>query len=218
MTRTAVAIGLALAVASAAAQDKTINLRFSYWIPPKHQLVPSTQAWGESLAKATNGTLKVTIYPSNQLGKGPDHYDMAKDGIADFVLVNPGYTPGRFPVIAAGEMPFLTSGSINGSPGFDEWYRKYAPKEMIESPSVTATWGSASRRSTYSSGGQRLCSSLNSGRGQRARSRMPCGLWMRWIAASASDRLRVMTKSAAAKPSIVSTMSLPRQSRSMALV
>ena len=117
---------------AAAAQEKSINLKFSYWIPPKHQLVPSTQAWGESLAKATNGTVKVTIYPSNQLGKGPDHYDMGKDGIADFVLVNPGYTPGRFPIVAAAELPFLTSGAINGSPGFDEWYRKYASKEMKE--------------------------------------------------------------------------------------
>jgi TRAP-type C4-dicarboxylate transport system substrate-binding protein len=126
------ALALALCTSSLWAQDKPLNLRFSYWIPPKHQLVPSTQAWGESLAKATNGTVKVTIFPSNQLGKGPDHYDMAKDGIADFVLVNPGYTPGRFPIIAAGELPFLTNSSINGSPGFDEWYRKYAPKEMKE--------------------------------------------------------------------------------------
>jgi TRAP-type transport system periplasmic protein len=132
MKRTAIAAALVLAATSIQAQDKPVNLRFSYWIPPKHQLVPSTQIWGESLTKATNGTVKVTIYPSNQLGKGPDHYDMAKDGIADFVLVNPGYTPGRFPIIAAGEMPFLTSSSINGSPGFDEWYRKYAPKEMKE--------------------------------------------------------------------------------------
>jgi len=132
MKRTAIAAALVLVASSIQAQDKPVNLRFSYWIPPKHQLVPSTQIWGESLTKATNGTVKVTIYPSNQLGKGPDHYDMAKDGIADFVLVNPGYTPGRFPIIAAGEMPFLTSSSINCSPGFDEWYRKYAPKEMKE--------------------------------------------------------------------------------------
>ena len=132
MKRTALAAALVLSMTAVQAQDKPVNLRFSYWIPPKHQLVPSTQVWGESLAKATNGSVKVTIFPSNQLGKGPDHYDMAKDGIADFVLVNPGYTPGRFPVIAAGEMPFLTKGSINGSPGFDEWYRKYAPKEMKE--------------------------------------------------------------------------------------
>ncbi len=128
----AAALALACTAFAAAAQEKSINLKFSYWIPPKHQLVPSTQAWGESLAKATNGSVKVTIYPSNQLGKGPDHYDMAKEGIADFVLVNPGYTPGRFPVIAAAELPFLTSGAINGSPGFDEWYRKYAAREMKE--------------------------------------------------------------------------------------
>ncbi len=131
-TTAAGVLALAIAAFAAQAQDKSVTLKFSYWIPPKHQLVPSTQAWGESLAKASNGTLKIQIYPSNQLGKGPDHYDMAKDGIADFVLVNPGYTPGRFPVIAAAELPFLTSGAVNGSPGFDEWYRKYAPKEMSE--------------------------------------------------------------------------------------
>jgi TRAP-type C4-dicarboxylate transport system substrate-binding protein len=132
MKAAALAAALVLSTTCVQAQDKPVNLRFSYWIPPKHQLVPSTQIWGESLTKATNGTVKVTIFPSNQLGKGPDHYDMAKDGIADFVLVNPGYTPGRFPIIAAGEMPFLTSSSLTGSPGFDEWYRKYAPKEMKE--------------------------------------------------------------------------------------
>ena len=132
MKAAALAALLVLSTTCIQAQDKPVNLRFSYWIPPKHQLVPSTQIWGESLTKATNGTVKVTIFPSNQLGKGPDHYDMAKDGIADFVLVNPGYTPGRFPIIAAGELPFLTSSSVTGSPGFDEWYRKYAPKEMKE--------------------------------------------------------------------------------------
>ncbi len=132
MKAAALAALLVVSTICVQAQDKPVNLRFSYWIPPKHQLVPSTQIWGESLTKATNGTVKVTIFPSNQLGKGPDHYDMAKDGIADFVLVNPGYTPGRFPIIAAGELPFLTSSSVTGSPGFDEWYRKYAPKEMKE--------------------------------------------------------------------------------------
>ena len=32
---------------------------------------------------------------------------MARDGIADVTYVNPGYQPGRFPIIAAGELPFL---------------------------------------------------------------------------------------------------------------
>ena len=34
---------------------------------------------------------------------------MARDGIADVTYVNPGYQPGRFPIIGAGELPFLMS-------------------------------------------------------------------------------------------------------------
>ena len=123
---------LSLVVTASTAQDKPVNLKFSYWVPPVHQLIPSTKAWGESLSNATNGTVKVTIYPSNQLGRGPDHYDMAKDGITDFGLTNPGYNPGRFPIIAAAELPFLVNNAANGSAGLDEWYRKYSGREMKE--------------------------------------------------------------------------------------
>jgi TRAP-type C4-dicarboxylate transport system substrate-binding protein len=44
--------------------------------------------------------------------------------------VNPGYQPGRFPVIAAGELPFLMSDAKGGSMALDAWYRKYAGREM----------------------------------------------------------------------------------------
>ena len=49
------------------------------------------------------------MFPAQQLGKAFDHYDIARDGIAGLTYVNPGYQPGRFPVIAAGELPFLMS-------------------------------------------------------------------------------------------------------------
>ena len=32
---------------------------------------------------------------------------MARDGIADITYVNPGYQPGRFPIIATGQLPFM---------------------------------------------------------------------------------------------------------------
>jgi TRAP-type C4-dicarboxylate transport system substrate-binding protein len=44
--------------------------------------------------------------------------------------VNPGYQPGRFPIMGAGELPFLMSDAKGGSMGLDAWYRKYAEKEM----------------------------------------------------------------------------------------
>ena len=80
--------------------------------------------------KHSGGTLHYKVYPAQQLGKAFDHYDMARDGIADLTYINPGYQPGRFPIIGAGELPFLISDTKGGSMGLDAWYRKYAEKEM----------------------------------------------------------------------------------------
>ena len=55
---------------------------------------------------------------------------MARDGIADFSYVNPGYQPGRFPVMAGASLPFLFSNGKEGSAAIDAWYRNYAAKEM----------------------------------------------------------------------------------------
>ncbi|MDE1950417.1 MAG: TRAP transporter substrate-binding protein, partial [Burkholderiales bacterium] len=80
--------------------------------------------------KASNGTIKSKVFPSQQLGKAFDHYDMARDGIADFAYVNPGYQPGRFPIFAAASLPFEVANGKGGTAAVDAWYRQYAPKEM----------------------------------------------------------------------------------------
>ena len=126
----AAAVLAALQFVPAQAQDRPVDLKFSYWIPPAHPLVPATQAWADDIARASNNTIKITIFPSEQLGKAFDHYDMARDGIADLTYVNPGYQPGRFPVIGAGEIPFLIKNATGGTRALDEWYRKYTGKEM----------------------------------------------------------------------------------------
>jgi len=116
--------------ASAQSKDKTFELKLSHWLPPSHPLQKALEDWGASVEKASNGTLKYKVFPAQQLGKAFDHYDMARDGIADLTYVNPGYQPGRFPVIAAGELPFLVSEARGGSQALDAWYRKYAAREM----------------------------------------------------------------------------------------
>ena len=95
-------------------------------MPPSHPLQKALEDWGSSVEKASGGTLKFKVYPAQQLGKAFDHYDMARDGIADLTYINPGYQPGRFPIIGAGELPFLITNAKGGSQAFDAWYRKYA--------------------------------------------------------------------------------------------
>src|ERR1700728_153400 len=95
-------LALGLGVRAASAQDKTFTLKLSHWVPPSHPLQKAIQDWADDIEKASNGTIKYHIYPSQHLRNAFDHYDVARDGIADFAYVNPGYQPGRFPIIAAG--------------------------------------------------------------------------------------------------------------------
>ncbi|MCW5746713.1 MAG: TRAP transporter substrate-binding protein [Alphaproteobacteria bacterium] len=127
----ALSAAAALAVsASAAAQDKPIELRLSHWVPPTHPLQKALEDWSASITKASNGSITAKIFPSQQLGKAFDHYDMARDGIADVTYISPGYQPGRFPIIDAGNLPFMLADAKGGSQALDAWYRKYAPQEM----------------------------------------------------------------------------------------
>ena len=124
--------GAVSAFAEDKAKDKQVDLKISIWLPPAHPLVPATKDWAADIEKASGGTIKSTVFPSEQLGKAFDHYDMARDGIADVTYVNPGYQPGRFPLIAAGQLPFTFSDGKKGTAALDTWYRKHAAQEMAD--------------------------------------------------------------------------------------
>ncbi len=130
MKKLALALAIGLLGSSALAQDKTVDLKISIWLPPAHPLVPATKEWAADIEKQSGGTIKTAIFPSEQLGKAFDHYDMARDGIADITYVNPGYQPGRFAIISAGQLPFMFSDAKKGTAALDMWYRKYAAAEM----------------------------------------------------------------------------------------
>jgi TRAP-type transport system periplasmic protein len=113
------------------AQDKPIELRFSSWVATVHGhhtgvMVP----WAKMVEEKSGGRLKITIYPGSTLGKAVDHYDMVKDGIADMGFTVPGYTPGRFPLITALELPGLFKTSRGGSLAVMSVFDKYFKSEF----------------------------------------------------------------------------------------
>lgn len=129
--RTAAALALSLCALGAQAQDKSVELKFAHWLPASHPLAKlGFEPWAKSVEEASKGSIKVMLFPAQQLGKAADHYDMARDGIAQMTWVNPGYQAGRFPLIAAGELPFLLGKPGPSSAALDQWYRSYAGNEM----------------------------------------------------------------------------------------
>jgi TRAP-type C4-dicarboxylate transport system substrate-binding protein len=113
----------------ALAQTAT-EMKISIWLPPSHPLIKGAQEWASAIEEESKGTLKFKIFPSEQLGKAIDHYDLARDGIVDVAFVATGYQPGRFPIINVSQIPFIVENGVGGSAAIDAWYRKYADAEL----------------------------------------------------------------------------------------
>ncbi|MBO0764221.1 MAG: TRAP transporter substrate-binding protein [Hyphomicrobiaceae bacterium] len=123
-------LAAAMLLVPARAQDKPVHLKIAHWVPPSHPMHKAMEDWGASIEKASNGGITYTVFPSQQLGKAFDHYDMVRDGIADVAFVNGGYQPGRFPILDGANLLFMMSKGGAGSEAADAWYRKYAEREM----------------------------------------------------------------------------------------
>ena len=99
------ALGVAALVAGAAGAEE---LRLAHWVPPQHPLQPTGLVpWGQSIAAASDGRLTITIFPAQQLGAAADHYDMARDGIADITLRQSRLSGGALPDHRARRDPVL---------------------------------------------------------------------------------------------------------------
>lgn len=127
------ALAATLSALTAMAAHADVTLRFSHWIPESHPLVQTGfNAWMASITEASGGSIKFEVYPAQQLGAAKDHYDMVRDGIADIGWINPGYQPGRFPIISAPEVPMTVANADSGTHAIDAWYRDYAGTEMSD--------------------------------------------------------------------------------------
>ncbi len=129
-TIAAAALAIALTAGNAAAQDQKFELKFSSWVPPSHGMHPAVNQWLESIGKASGGSITGKLFPAQQFGRAPDHYDMARDGIAEVTFISVGIQTGRLPIAEGGNLFFLHNNGDAGSRAYDAWYRKYAAQEM----------------------------------------------------------------------------------------
>ena len=79
--------------------DSKIHLKFSTWHPPASREVKTV--WIPMLAeleKRSNGRITTTLYAGGALGKGPEHFDIVRNGMSDMGYFTATWTPGRFPL------------------------------------------------------------------------------------------------------------------------
>ena len=122
--------GAGFSMATAIAQE--VTLKAHHFLSPKHNTHAKVlKPWADKVSKESNGRIKIDIYPAMQLGgKPPQLLDQARDGVADIVWALPGYTPGRYPKIAAFELPFMVSNAEATSQAVQEFYETHAKDEF----------------------------------------------------------------------------------------
>lgn len=97
------------AIARSGLAQSPITLKLHHALPPIAG--PHTKLltpWAKKIEQETRGRLKITIFPSMQLGgTAPQLYDQVRDGVADIVWTAAGSLPDRFPAVEVFELPFV---------------------------------------------------------------------------------------------------------------
>jgi TRAP-type C4-dicarboxylate transport system substrate-binding protein len=124
MLRKLVAAAILAAVALPV-QAQSTELTLSAWVPPTHMLVKDMlMPWAQQVEKETAGRVKVRLLPK-AVTNPVNHFDAAKDGLADVVFISHSYTPARFQSLRMAVLPF--GGDNAESPSVALWrvYNKH---------------------------------------------------------------------------------------------
>ena len=142
--KSALLSALLVTAANVAFAEPETVLKYSSWFPESHSTNTVLRDWIKQVEAATDGRVTVEYLPKTVQGPR-EQFDVVVDGLADIVIVLPGYTPGRFPVLELGELPLLVAtNEATLAPAFYKIYQEdIAATEPFKGAHVLTTWASA---------------------------------------------------------------------------
>lgn len=115
----------AVALASCAMGVQATTLTLSNWVPPTHFITTDIlQVWAENVEQATEGRVKIRMLPK-PVGSPPQHWELARKGIADITWGNFTYEPERFKAVWFAEFPFSGDNAEAQTVALWDTYEKY---------------------------------------------------------------------------------------------
>lgn len=114
ITKSAIILaGTALLTGSLWAKETSTTLFVHHFMSSKSPThTKLLMPWAKRLSEASNGKIKVEIFPSMTMGGKPGElYKQARNGSADIIWTVAGYTPGVFPRTEVFELPTVHKGS-----------------------------------------------------------------------------------------------------------
>lgn len=115
-----------------AQSGKIRELTFSTYTAPTQHSTLVLNDFCKEVEKATNGEIKITMYPAGTLTKADQILDGVIKGLSDFGYTVNGYNQGRLPLMEVGDLPIPVSTSEKMSQVCLATYKKFQPKEFSQ--------------------------------------------------------------------------------------
>ena len=107
--------GLAIGLTGLTLAQEVTRMRLSHWAPAGHAMSVYLDEWANELEVASNGQLRIDVFPGGQLGSVSDHYDMVRRGVVDIGWILHGETSDRFPLTGLIDIPFTVDSALHGT-------------------------------------------------------------------------------------------------------
>ena len=130
--------GLALAMGCGKGQKegggeaaaKIYKLTYSIFFPPMHIQAKTGMEWAAEVEKRSEGRIQITVHPGGSLTKADQCWQGVLSGISDLGMSCFAYTPGRFPLLEALDLPLGWPDGLTATRTATALAAKYNPAEI----------------------------------------------------------------------------------------
>ena len=129
LTTVILVLALAAAMLAPAAMAET-RLTYSCFFPPTHVQSKLAEAWCAEVEAKTGGEVVVDYFPGGTLTKAPQAFDGVVQGISDIGMSALAYSRGRFPVMAAVDMPLGYTSGLAATEVANAVYAQFMPESF----------------------------------------------------------------------------------------
>mgnify|MGYP001007045735 CR=1 FL=1 len=118
------------ASADGAAAAKTYKLTYSVFFPPMHVQAKTGMEWAAEVERRSGGRLQIAVHPGGTLTKADQCWQGVLGGISDLGMSCFAYTPGRFPLLEALDLPLGWPDGLTATRVATALAAKYNPAEI----------------------------------------------------------------------------------------
>ncbi len=109
---------------------KTYKLTYSVFFPPMHVQAKTAMDWAAEVEKRSGGRIQITVHPGGSLTKADQCWQGVISGISDLGMSCFAYTPGRFPLLEALDLPLGWPDGLTATRVATALAAKYNPAEI----------------------------------------------------------------------------------------